>query len=447
MLKNRRKMQMIKKNKGITLIALSITVIIILIITGVLLYASQDSMYIKKLTNMQNDIEILRDKISLYYSEHGDIPVKTEYQDIGNLETAGVIGVNDTGKFYIIELESLEGLTLNYGEDYEVYKANGYQYFSDLTDIYIINADSHNIFYVEGIKVIENGTTQMYYTDYTQGDQEAVNIVEVVPIPEGFYHVEGTTVEKGYVISDEEGDDLNNSKKGNQYVWIPVDGILGEDGDINDIVNNGKILLGRYEFNENGIPSEYLGTEYMEETQTQHAESKYDNTIASDIEEFIDSVRKNGGYYIARFEASQDANNKAQSQYNQTAWINITQPDAAKACQELHAGVKSDLTNSYAWDTAILFIQKYGQTDYSRQDARSIHSSRLPTGLSGDMQLNICDMAANTFEWTTETSTNSSGPCVHRGGFFYTSSAYTSYRVSLEANYSDTNRSFRSILY
>ena len=58
---------MIKKNKGITLIALSITVIIILIITGVLLYASQDSMYIKKLTNMQNDIEILRDKISLYY--------------------------------------------------------------------------------------------------------------------------------------------------------------------------------------------------------------------------------------------------------------------------------------------------------------------------------------------------------------------------------------------
>ena len=438
---------MIKKNKGITLIALSITVIIILIITGVLLYASQDSMYIKKLTNMQNDIEILRDKISLYYSEHGDIPVKTEYQDIGNLETAGVIGVNDTGKFYIIELESLEGLTLNYGEDYEVYKANGYQYSSDLTDIYIINADSHNIFYVEGIKVIENGTTQMYYTDYTQGDQEAVNIVEVVPIPEGFYHVEGTTVEKGYVISDEEGDDLNNSKKGNQYVWIPVDGILGEDGDINDIVNNGKILLGRYEFNENGIPSEYLGTEYMEETQTQHVESKYDNTIASDIEEFIDSVRKNGGYYIARFEASQDANNKAQSQYNQTAWINITQPDAAKACQELHAGVKSDLTNSYAWDTAILFIQKYGQTDYSRQDARSIHSSRLPTGLSGDMQLNICDMAANTFEWTTETSTNSSGPCVHRGGFFYTSSAYTSYRASLGANYSDTNRSFRSILY
>ena len=438
---------MIKKNKGITLIALSITVIIILIITGVLLYASQDSMYIKKLTNMQNDIEILRDKISLYYSEHGDIPVKTEYQDIGNLETAGVIGVNDTGKFYIIELESLEGLTLNYGEDYEVYKANRYQYSSDLTDIYIINADSHNIFYVEGIKVIENGTTQMYYTDYTQGDQEAVNIVEVVPIPEGFYHVEGTTIEKGYVISDEEGDDLNNSKNGNQYVWIPVDGILGEDGDINDIVNNGKILLGRYEFNEDGIPSEYLGTDYIEETQTQHSESKYENTIASDIEEFIDSVRKNGGYYIARFEAIQDANNKAQSQYNQTAWINITQPDAAKACQELYAGVTSDLMNSYAWDTAILFIQKYGQTDYSRQDARSIHSSRLPTGLSGDMQLNICDMAANTFEWTTETSTNSSGPCVHRGGFFYTSSAYTSYRVSLEANYSDTNRSFRSILY
>ena len=438
---------MIKKNKGITLIALSITVIIILIITGVLLYASQDNMYIKKLTNMQNDIEILRDKISLYYSEHGDIPVKTEYQDIGNLETAGVIGVNDTGKFYIIELESLEGLTLNYGEDYEVYKANNYTYSPDLTDIYIINETSHNIFYVEGIKVTENGSTQMYYTDYTQGDLEAVKIVKVAPIPEGFYHVEGTTVEGGYVISNKEGDNLNNSQKGNQYVWIPVDGILGEDGDINDVANNGKILLGRYEFDEDGIPSEYLGTEYMEETQAEHSASQYGNTIANDINEFIDSVRKNGGYYIARFEASQGEGNKAESKYNQTAWIDITQPDAAKACQELYTEVKSDLMNSYAWDTAILFIQKYGQKDYSRQDARSISSSKLPTGLSGDMQLNICDMAANIFEWTTETSTNSSGPCVHRGGFFYTSSAYTSYRVSLEANYSDTNRSFRSILY
>ena len=169
---------MIKKDKGITLISLSIAVIIILTITGMILYSAKDNIYIKNLTNMENDIANLRDKISLYYSEYGDIPAQTEYQDITNLENAGVIGANDTGKFYIIELEKLDGLTLNYGEDYEKYKANGYTYSSDLTDIYIINENSHNIFFVEGIRVKENDETKMYYTDYTEGDKETVILKE-----------------------------------------------------------------------------------------------------------------------------------------------------------------------------------------------------------------------------------------------------------------------------
>ena len=142
---------MMKKDKGITLISLSIAVIIILTITGMILYSAKDNIYIKNLTNMQNDIANLRDKISLYYSEYGDIPAKTEYPDITNLKNAGVIGANDTGNFLIIELEELNGLTLNYGGDYETYKEKAnkgdYTNLEDLTDIYIINEDSHNIFY------------------------------------------------------------------------------------------------------------------------------------------------------------------------------------------------------------------------------------------------------------------------------------------------------------
>ncbi len=167
---------MIKKEKGITLISLSIAVIIILTITGMIIYSAKDSIYIKNLTNMQNDIANLRDKVSLYYSEYGDIPAKTEYPDVSNLQSAGVLGVNDTGKFLILELENLEGLTLNYGEDYEKYKANDYTNLTDLTDIYIINENSHNIFYVEGIRVKENDETKMYYTDYTEGDTEKVDV-------------------------------------------------------------------------------------------------------------------------------------------------------------------------------------------------------------------------------------------------------------------------------
>lgn len=167
---------MIKIDNGITLISLSIAVIIVLIITGMILYSATDSIYIENLTNMQNDIANLRDKVSLYYLEYGGIPVQTEYPDITNLKDAGVIGANDTGKFFVLELEKLDGLTLNYGKDYEIYKEKDYTKLTDLTDIYIINEDSHNIFYVKGIRVIENGTTQMYYTDYTKGDQEIVEL-------------------------------------------------------------------------------------------------------------------------------------------------------------------------------------------------------------------------------------------------------------------------------
>ena len=170
---------MIKKESGVTLIALSIAVIIILTITGMIIYSARDNIYIRNLTNMQNDITNLRDKISDYYAEYGDIPAKTEYPDTSNLQSAGVIGVNDTGRFLIIELEYLSGLTLNYGEDYEKYKAGNYTNLADLTDIYIINETSHNIFYVEGIRVRENDTTKMYYTYYTEGDSETVDLKEL----------------------------------------------------------------------------------------------------------------------------------------------------------------------------------------------------------------------------------------------------------------------------
>ena len=45
-----------------------------------------------------------------------------------------------------------------------------------------------------------------------------------VPIPKGFYYVGGEK-DTGLVISDKENDDMENSKKGSQFVWIPVEDI------------------------------------------------------------------------------------------------------------------------------------------------------------------------------------------------------------------------------
>lgn len=455
---------MIKRTTGITLISLVIAVIIILLITGMILYSAKDNIYIRNVTNMQNDIANLRDKIALFYAEYGEIPIKTEYQDIYNLPSE-VIGANDTGKFYIIELEKLDGLTLNYGEDYETYKANGYQYSANLKDIYIINEDSHNIFYVEGIGVTEDGRTQMYYTDYTQGDSEKVEmrIREGVVIPNEFYYVGGTKY-TGIVISDnihdqdkyENQETVGTDLKGNQYVWIPVDGILGKDGEIEDVVNQegqiDKVLLGRYNYIGDGVPSEMLFSKYAEETQEEHNMSGAKNTIAQNINDFKNSVKKYGGYYIARFESSQNVTtNKVESKYNQTVWTNITQIDAGKMCQNLYEGIYSDLINSYAWDTAILFIQKYsGDTDYSKQGRLQdslANTGKATDGTNYDLRCNIYDMAGNCYEWTTETYKGDlEFPCIIRGGV-YSNIYNASIRIGSTIDSLGKNLSFRPILY
>ena len=123
---------------------------------------------------------------------------------------------------------------------------------------------------------------------------------------------------------------------------------------------------------------------------------------------------------MARFEASQGLNDEVESKYDKPVWNSITQLAAAEACQGLYAGINSDLMNSYAWDTAILFIQKNqseGETPYSiqkRLQKTLANTGKATDGTNYDVKCNIYDMAGNCWEWTTETS--SRFPCVNRGG-------------------------------
>ena len=106
----------------------------------------------------------------------------------------------------------------------------------------------------------------------------------------------------------------------------------------------------------------------------------------------------------------------------------------------------SDLINSYAWDTAIIFIQKCtNQTNYANQT--SLNDSFLATGTSIDKQCNIFDMASNVAEFPTETSNISSNPCVYRGGYYSSTLGYTSLRDNCIISSSTPTLGFRPILY
>ena len=208
------------QNKGITMISVTIIVIVILILTGVLIYDARDSLKVTKLQSMQSDIQNLRDKISNYYAQYGQIPARIKYtntDNIGKIMTTGVISPKiDTGDFYIIELSSLENLTLNYGEDYKnITNATTESEASQYEDIYIINETSQNIFYVEGIQV----DGEWFYTDYTSEDVDtvAVNLryFDGVKIPDGYIYNSGTSKEDLSI--------KNESDTTKIYNWVITD--------------------------------------------------------------------------------------------------------------------------------------------------------------------------------------------------------------------------------
>ena len=114
-----------------------------------------------------------------------------------------------------------------------------------------------------------------------------------------------------------------------------------------------------------------------------------------------------------------------------------------------NVGVESDLANSYAWDTAIVFIQEMGNTNYAN-NKQCVQDSISNTGTLGDEVCNVNDMATNCYDWTTEYSFNGENNCVFRGGSsFILGGTNTAHRNSWNNQNTNTHSfvGFRVILY
>ena len=447
-----------KNDKGVTLISLTIAVMIILLITGVLIYKATDSIGIRNLTNLYNDISNIRDKITAYYEEYGTLPKAGEYTNTQGLDDAGVLGANDTGKFYVVDLQELDGLTLNYGKDYEKVKSGSASNVNELTDLYIVNENSNNIFYVKGIEIEQNNTTKTYYTDEENPDRETLilhNGFEAQPgvivegdnktytdkygnkvtIPVGFKVSEKEdeqTVPTGLVIADADG---------NEFVWIPC----SEDGEtynINEKRDTKTEELSRRTFTEDGatkvIGDNVISTNnYGEGNENsclyQYAQKVYEDDYKYSINYFKDSVNTYGGFFIARYEASKNGDN-VQSKANQTPSTNMTKDIALQDSIKMYkdsTSVVSSLANSYSWDTMVDFVCQNNEQGYvmtSWKDAKygniatgQIKNTAIYTynGNTVDKYCNIYDLLGNVSEFTTE-YVKSQYPSTIRGGTFDT---------------------------
>lgn len=121
-----------KRNK----IVFTISIIIIFIVFFEIVSYINNGIKISELNNMYKDINTLENKISLYYLDYGNLPViqdkEIEFKDKS-------INPNDNDVYYEIDLNKLENLKLFYGD-----KKLG------IKDIYIINEQSHTIYYLNG---------------------------------------------------------------------------------------------------------------------------------------------------------------------------------------------------------------------------------------------------------------------------------------------------------
>ena len=173
-----------REEKGVTLLVLTITIIVLLIITSITIGNFQNQLGKKNLNNLYSDIEVINAKISEYYLKNNSLPIFEENVYMNNsgqlkllFKTNGgkgtLINVNDENSYYVINLSKLENLTLNYGREYNEWNNNST--YEKYQDVYIINETTHQVYYPKGVKY--NG--RMYFTTTLPEEIEKIQSSEI----------------------------------------------------------------------------------------------------------------------------------------------------------------------------------------------------------------------------------------------------------------------------
>ena len=394
------------RQKGITLIALVITIIVLLILAGV------------TIATLTGDNGILT-KAQEASDRTGEANAREQVQlaVAGSYGTDGEINYDDLNN----ELKKIDGLTYNGNP------------ISDSNKIGSLPATVN----VDGYDVTINEDGSVTVGNNAGGDTETgETVVDGVTIPEGFYYVDGTK-ETGIVISDVEGDDLNNSKQGNQFVWVPVD-------NYSEFVRRAGYLNGS---------EQTLTSDYGEANGTGN-NSKVTETATTQTEAqaMYASVKENGGYYIGRYEAGRDSDGnvvvkKGADVYNNVPWsangnmqeTNGTTGGAVELARNFdtangYTSVTSTLIYGVQWDAVMKWMENIDNSNATGTLTKYIQDSTgmgwysnnyssgnatHQTGIDVDSNKsncvnNIYDLAGNVYEWTMESL--STYDRVRRGG-------------------------------
>ena len=304
----------------------------------------------------------------------------------------------------------------------------------------------------------------------------AVEPTDGVKIPTGFYYVGGTKA-SGIVISDNKNDKnkYRNQKVvgtdllGNQYVWIPCT----TDSSSSDL------QYARTEWgvevdgddNSRAIKDELTLTDasvtYSDADTANGINADVSKEIVAQIKAEKTSVAKYGGYYIGRYEVGKNGDT-AVVKYGQTPYAEITWSTAYGLAKKIitNSEATSYLCSSYAWDTAVNFIQNNSTAknyatsiegfngNWNPQEVKDPSgnvikpagtSQQLNTGLTTQF-CNIFDMGGNEAEFTTELNPGTSETVVLRGGC-YDNDSPAGYRWDRSSGRAYVDYGFRATLF
>ncbi len=397
--------EMNKKNSGITLVALVVTIVVLLILAGV--------------------------SINLVVGQNGLINRAKEAAK--NTTLASLI---DEVQTEIVaeqtKVKTMEFLNTNLKDVLD-------RYFENVPESYYLKSDTvlktkaeYGNYEIKLSEICSQDFSENETTDCTTYTDRNGN---KAPVPTGFTvsTVEGENlVDKGLVIRED--------STGNEYVWIPCS-MDGSD----------KLQYQRTRWGvetDNGTES-WKDELTLTDSNVTYLKTETDNGINEEVSKEIvnqinsefTSVKKYGGYYIGRYETGIGENYKAVVQANKEPYAGTVNGNTTRWTEAYNlakgigagTGATTYLCSSYAWDTAVNFIMNNGTKNYAKSidgfnenwSNKSITNNngiiikseedneRLLTGKT-TAKSNIFDMGGNIIEFTTEINPGILDPIVLR---------------------------------
>ena len=370
-------------NKGITLIALVITVIVLLILAGVTISAlSGDNGILQNAGRAKEETEIGNEKDQIGIAVAGTV-ADNEGGDL----------TEDKFRTNLVDRQGNDATVTDEGENLRVK-------FNDTEREYLVNKITGEL--VEPLKPATPGVP-------ADGMQE----YDGAKIPDGFTVSEDPTeqdVDSGLVVI---------APDGSEFVWVPVE-----------------------DFSE--FKREHFGTELQKwwnnfVTDQMSNNNLYEpegngETETTEVEQMYKSVKDNKGFYIGRYEAGNDGNNNAVSKkgvnvYNNIKWGNSMTDETEGAVEKArnfdtqcgNSNIISTLVYGVQWDAVMRWISKDDALKGYLTDSSDIGNySGILNSITGEndsyQMKNIYDLAGNVAEWTMETYSDNIK--VIRGGYY-----------------------------